>query len=154
MTDNLLLTTIYDSLMEAGIKKEIAIKSLRAFCRKYGGQKIFFSPNPQSKRANEIFNLISEALDIRDDNYALPEKITKVFLSEFYNIGEYIPLEFNAFRDEIALEISKEYAEAKDKNEALIKICQRYNMSFVTFFKIRRDLKNKKIKNQKNPNLF
>ena len=98
----------------------------------------------RSKRANEIFNLISETLDIKDDNYALPEKITKVFLSEFYNIGEYIPLEFNAFRDEIALEISKEYAEAKDKNEALIEICKRYNMSFVTFFKMRRDLKNKR----------
>lgn len=151
MTDNLILSSIYDALLEAGIKKELAIKSLRVFTRKYGGQKIYFSNSHESKRAKEIFDFIYKELD--EANESVPagtsEKITKVFLSQFFNVGEYIPLEFNAFRKEISLEIEKEYSEAKDKNACLIEICKRYNMSFVTFFKIRRSVKEKKLRQPK-----
>lgn len=143
--ENLLLTTIKDALLEKGISEEIAILSLRAFCRKYGGQKIYFSTSSETKRSSEIFNLISEALD----NYAIAEtkkdipsdmaeKITRVFLKCFYNISEYVPLEITAFRKEIALDINKEYLEAKDKPAKQIEICQRYNISFVTFLKLRK----------------
>lgn len=146
--DNLLLITIKDALLEAKISEDMAIKSLRAFCRKYGGQKIYFSQSPNSKRSLEIFNLVSEAISCDkskdNDDFFLShvesdaEKITKIFLECFYNISEYVPLEINAFRKEVALEINKEYIEAKNKHEKKLEICQRLNISFVTFIKLRK----------------
>lgn len=137
MTDNLLITTMYDALLEAGIKKEIAIKSLRVFCRKYGGQKIYFSSSLESKRAKEIFDFIYDELDEKNElvPIGISEKITRVVLAQFFGCGEYVPMEFNVFREEIASEFQKEYGEAKDKNTTMIEICKRYNISFVTFFK-------------------
>lgn len=139
--ENLFINSIKDALLEAGINEEIAIKSLRAFCRKYGGQKIYFSNSPEGKRASEIFDLISEALLTKIENVdiTLPKKITRIFLSQFFNISEYVPLEFKAFRSEIAFEIAKEYSESKDKNKTQIEICKKYNISFVTFWKLRKE---------------
>lgn len=154
--DNLLLSSIKDDLIEDGIKRDKAIKCLRSFCRKYGGLKIYFSQSPQSKRAFEIFNLISEALKEEAIIPGEAEKITRIFLRNFYNIAEYIPLEIRAFRKELASEILKEYKESKDKSKTQLEICSKYNISFVTFFNLCKEAKEKakesdaKLKKQKN----
>ena len=133
--------TIKEALLEANISEDIAIKSLRAFCRKYGGQKVYFSCSTESKRSNEIFNLIYDELGEKYEEVTLgtSEKITRIFLKNFYNISEYVPQEIKIFRREIALEILKEYNESKDKNKTQIEICSRYNITFVTFLKLRKE---------------
>lgn len=139
--NNDFINSIKDSLFEAGISKELTIKTLRCFCRKYGGQKVYFSSSSESKRSNEIFNLIYNELGEEREEVTLgtSEKITRIFLENFYNISEYVPQEIKIFRKEISLEILKEYNESKDKNKTQADICSRYNITFVTFLKLRKE---------------
>ena len=139
--NNDFIGTIKEALLEAGISKELTIKALRAFCRKYGGQKVYFSCSAESKRSSEIFNLIYDELGEKYEEVTLgtSEKITRIFLENFYNISEYVPQEIKTFRKEISLEILKEYKESKDKNKTQADICSRYNITFVTFLKLRKE---------------
>ncbi|CCG55796.1 hypothetical protein WESB_0325 [Brachyspira pilosicoli WesB] len=150
--NNDFIGTIKEALLEAGISKELTIKALRAFCRKYGGQKVYFSCSAESKRSSEIFNLIYNELGEEREEVTLgtSEKITRIFLENFYNISEYVPQEIKTFRREIALEILKEYKESKDKNKTQIEICQKYNITFVTFLKLRKEAQKKILKEQQN----
>ena len=155
--NNDFINSIKDSLLEAGISEELMIKTLRCFCRKYGGQKVYFSSSAESKRSNEIFNLIYDELDEENGKveYGTSEKITRIFLENFYNISEYVPLEIKYFRKEIAAEILDEYNKSKDKNKTQFEICSKYNITFATFIKLKNQaLKKIKIKSKLSKNLF
>lgn len=147
------INSIKDSLLEAGISEELTIKALRCFCRKYGGQKVYFSNSAESKRINEIFNLIYTELDEKNQKVedGTSEKITRIFLENFYNISEYVPLEIKFFRGEISSEILEEYNKSKDKTKTQFDICSKYNITFATFIKLKNQaLKNIKINRTKN----
>ena len=151
--NNDFINSIKDSLLEAGINEELTVKTLRCFCRKYGGQKVYFSNSTQGKRSGEIFNLIYEELKEKygQAEEGTSEKITRIFLENFCNISEYVPLEIKYFRKEIALEILEEYQKSKDKNKTQFEICSKYNITFTTFIKLRKEaLKIKTKKTQKN----
>ena len=126
--ENLMQDMLRD-VVERGIEKATAIKSLRALSSWFGGQQLYI---PQKKGgsavAEEILGVMSDAVGDID-----AEKIYDILSLLYGGVLWYIPIEKNAFRDIIAEEIMKEY---DGTTQSMRDLCRRYNISYTQVYRL------------------
>jgi Mor family transcriptional regulator len=118
------------SLTSREVSSEDAQKAVRAVCRYFGGQMLYIPDKKEySKSAESLRGVIADALD---DKAA--QVITTKIMRLYGNMQLYIPLERNAFRKTIALEIY-ERAGRVSMND----LAREYNISFTFVYRLWRE---------------
>lgn len=136
-----IINEIKDELIESGIKESEAIKALRLFCRRFGGQVLYFPNKLLGSKTEDIFNLLKIEM-----SEIIAEKIVRLIVENFGGIAEYVPQERTAFKNEIMFEIYSLYQTAinEKKKNKVDDICVTYGMSYVQVHKLVKKYKSKK----------
>lgn len=124
-----------DVLVSEGVEKNTAVKSLRIFCRHFGGQMLYFPNKTTLNKAADIFFMLKKEME---ENEA--EKITRIIVKSFGGDYEYIPKEDRMFRHEITKEIYKLYHSENIENR-MQKICIKYNITYAQVYKLMNEYK-------------
>ena len=110
-------------LCSGAVDVKTAQKGIRALCRYFGGQMIYIpQKKDDGKSAKKIYGVLVDAVG---DKAA--DAILDKLMFRFGSLQVYIPLEKNAFRKTIALEI---YERNYNKGEPVNDLAREYNISF------------------------
>lgn len=122
--------------------RETAVRGIRAVCQYFGGQQIFIPKfkTSGSSIGGQLRGILSDAVGDSD-----AEKMLDVLMTMFGGVQIYIPMEYRAFRSEIAAEIKEKY----DGNmETLRDLCREYRMSFTQVYRLWHKAQEEKLQNQ------
>lgn len=111
------------------IPSEQAQKAVRALCRYFGGQILYI---PENDNAGE--NILGVITDATNDSIA--PKIFERIKNVYGGMQKYIPMERNAFRKIIALEIYKKHG---SNGITMNDLARQYGISFSQAYRLWRE---------------
>lgn len=109
---------------------ETAVKAIRALCKWYGGQQIYFPKTKLdgSEIGEEILGIMSDAVGGADGACVMAS-----LMPLFGGVQLYIPFEIRAFRKAIAREIHKKFNGTGARKAEL---CREYGISFTQMYRM------------------
>lgn len=109
---------------------ETAIKAIRALCKWYGGQQIYFPKIKldSSEIGKEIVTIMCKAVGNADAT-----RVMTALMPLFGGVQIYIPFESRAFRKIIAREIYDRYT---GSGESKAELCREYSISFTQMYRL------------------
>ncbi|MCL2792237.1 MAG: hypothetical protein FWD87_04025 [Spirochaetaceae bacterium] len=114
---------------EATGSKEKALCAVRALCKKFGGQ-IIYIPFKESKKITAEY--LRKVL-VHSAGESNGEKMLLRIMILMGGVQIYIPMEYRAFRDEIAKEIYEKYDSSRNK---MSELCNEHRISFAQLYRL------------------
>ena len=138
-SDKRLVEDLILSCTGGEVPSEIAQKAVRAICRYYGGQMIYIPVKKENgSSAKNLRGVIADAVGDR----AAGEILGKI-MRLYGNMQIYFPMERNAFRAAIALEIFERYG--KD-NVKMGDLAREYGISLMQAYRLWKKGQREKLK--------